>query len=161
MGLSRSEFPEADMILENLMWQFKYLHHLAVFPESPLTIFDSSILKYNETMQFFLHWLHLKCGRCGHRNAVFPRMPTSFHILLFTSSGRNSFKTLGCDISTLFESLLSPYHIISDFFLQLNLCVCYRENHLRPITDLWRPEEWLSKKHKSSPYKGSDFLFTP
>ena len=28
--------------------------------------------------------------------------------------------------------------IISDFFLQLNLCVCYRENHFRPITDLCR-----------------------
>ena len=28
--------------------------------------------------------------------------------------------------------------IILDFFLQLNLCVCYRENHFRPITDLCR-----------------------
>ena len=28
--------------------------------------------------------------------------------------------------------------IVSDFFLQLNLCVCYRENHFWPIVGLGR-----------------------
>ena len=48
--------------------------------------------------------------------------------------------------------------IISDFFLQLNLCMRYRENHFRPITDLcrtlltparshiWRVNKLTSKK---------------
>ena len=56
------------------------------------------------------------------------------HILF----SNDKFYMIICHTGNMFIRAGQFWVIISDFFLQLNLCVCYRENHFRPITDLCR-----------------------